>query len=91
MIENHGCLMPYGIQSNGKNKLYYKFRKINSVYNEISYKSYKQVLQRTLLAAEKQYYHKLLIMNKDNMKKSWGVIKNIINRIKILYIRQNLC
>ena len=65
-----------------KNKLYYKFRKINSVYNETSYKSYKQVLQRTLLAAEKQYYHELLIMNKDNMKKSWGVIKNIINRKK---------
>ena len=74
-----------------KNKLYYKFRKIDSVYNETSYKSYKQVLQRTLVAAEKQYYHELLIMNKDNMKKSWGVIKNIINRKKILYIRQNLC
>ena len=65
-----------------KNKLYYKFRKIDSVYNETSYKSYKQVLQRTLVAAEKQYYHELLIMNKDNMKKSWGVIKNIINRKK---------
>ena len=57
-----------------KNKLYYKFRKITSVYNETSHKSYKQVLQRTLLATEKQYYHELLIMNKDNMKKSWGVI-----------------
>ena len=65
-----------------KNKLYWKFRKIGSVYNENSYKSYKQVLQKTLMAAEKQYYHELLIKNKDNMKKSWGVIKNIINKKK---------
>ena len=35
-----------------KNKLYHKLRKINSVYNETSYKSYKQLLERTLLAAE---------------------------------------
>ena len=66
--------------------LYYKLRftklKIGSVYNENSYKSYKQVLQKTLMAAEKQYYHEFLIKNKDNMKKSWGVIKNIINKKK---------
>ena len=65
-----------------KNKLYWKFRKIGSVYNENYYKSYKQVLQKTLMAAEKQYYHELLIKNKDNMKKSWGDIKNIINKKK---------
>ena len=65
-----------------KNKLYYKFRKIGSVYNGNSYKSYKQVLQKTLMAAEKQHYHELLIKNKDNMKKYWGVRKNIINKKK---------
>ena len=72
-----------------KNKLYYKFRKIDSVYNGNSYKSYKQVLQKTLMAAEKQHYHELLIKNKDNMKKYWGVRKNIINKKKILYTKQN--
>ena len=30
--------------------------------------------------AEKKYYHDLLIKYKDNMRKSWGVIKNIINK-----------
>ena len=65
-----------------KNKLYYKYKKISSVYNETCFKSYKQILQKTLIAAEKQYYHELVIRNKDNMKKSWGIIKYIINKNK---------
>ena len=65
-----------------KNKLYYKYKKISSVYNETCYKSYKQILQNTLIAAEKQYYHELVTRNKDNMKKSWGIIKDIINKNK---------
>ena len=32
--------------------------------------------------AEKQYYHSLLLQNKENMKKSWGIIKSIINKNK---------
>ena len=31
------------------------------------------LLQKTLVAAEKQYYEESLIMNKDNMNKSWRV------------------
>ena len=65
-----------------KNKLYYKYRKISSVYNETCYKSYKQIPQKTLIAAEKQYYHELVTRNKDNMKKSWEIIKDIINKNK---------
>ena len=65
-----------------KNKLYYKYKKISSMYNETCYKSYKQIVQKTLNAAEKQYYHELVTQNKDNMKKSWGIIKDIINKNK---------
>ena len=32
--------------------------------------------------AEKQYHHSLLLQNKENMKKSWGIIKSIINKNK---------
>ena len=53
-----------------KNKLYHKFRKIVSVYSENSYKFYDQVIQKTLMAVEKQCYHELLIGNKENMKKA---------------------
>ena len=65
-----------------KNKLYYKYKKISSVYNGTCYKSYKQILQKTLIAAEEQYYDELVTRNKDNMKKSWGIIIDIINKNK---------
>ena len=39
------------------------------------------------MVAEKQYYHELFIKNEDNMKKLCGVIKNIINKKKILYTK----
>ena len=35
-----------------------------------------------LKAAQKQHYHDLMIKYKDDMKKSWGVIKSIINNRK---------
>ena len=34
------------------------------------------------IAAEKQYYHELVTRNKDNMKISWGIRKDIINKNK---------
>ena len=37
-------------------------------------------MQKLMIAAEKQYYHAILLQNKDNMKNSWGIIKNIINK-----------
>ena len=52
------------------------------MYNETYYKYYKQILQNTLIATEKQYYHELVTRNTDNMKKSWGIIKDIINKNK---------
>ena len=52
------------------------------MYNETCYKSKKQILQKTLIAAEKQYYHALVTRNKVNMKKSRGIIKDIINKNK---------
>ena len=42
------------------------------------YKSYKSHLQKPMIAAEKQYYHAILLQNKE--KKSWGIIKHIINK-----------
>ena len=65
-----------------KNKLYYNYRKIKSVHNEVVYKAYKYRLQKLLQAAEKQYYHGLIVQYKNDMKKSWGIIKNIINKNK---------
>ena len=65
-----------------KNKLYLIYKKVNSVYNETTYRVYKNKLQRLLKAAEKMYYQDLLVKYKDNLKKSWSIIKSIINKNK---------
>ena len=65
-----------------KNKMYYVFKKVPSVNNEICYKKYRNKLNHILLRAEKQYYHDLLNKHKGNLRKSWGIIKNIIHKNK---------
>ena len=54
-----------------KNELYYCYKRINCVKNEVKYKTYKSKLQKLLKVAEKQYYQELLMKYKNNMKKSW--------------------
>ena len=63
-----------------KNKLYVKSKKIRSVLNEELYKTYKRKLQKLMKVAEKHYFHDLLVKYSNDMKKSWGIIKQIINR-----------
>ena len=62
--------------------MYYVFKKVPSVNNEICYKKYRTKLNHILLRAEKQYYHDLLNKHKGNLRKSWGIIKNIIHKNK---------
>ena len=62
-----------------KNKLYIKSLKYPTVDNVKNYKVYKQNLQRILRVAERQYYDELLKENKSNLKKSWALIKKVIN------------
>ena len=47
-----------------KNKLYYTYKRVQTVHNETMYKSYKSRLQKLMIAAEKQYYHAILLQNK---------------------------
>ena len=65
-----------------KNKLYHVYKKVPSAKNEMCYKKYKNKLTHILLKAEKQYYHDLLNKHKDNMRKSWSIIKDIIHKNK---------
>ena len=69
-----------------KNKLYHVYKKVPSVKNEICYKKYKNKLTHILLKAEKQYYHDLLNKHKDNMRKSWSIIKYIIHKNKKIFV-----
>ena len=61
-----------------KNKLYHKHKNIPSVKNETVYKSYRNKLNHVLKYAEK-HFRDLIISHKDNTRKSWPIIKKIIN------------
>ena len=60
-----------------KNKLYHRYRKIDSVKSEILYKSYKTKLAQISKTAEKEYYQDLFRKYKDNMKKILGNNKTL--------------
>ena len=66
-----------------KNKLHAKYKKHNTPLNEITYKSYRNKLNHVLRKAEKIYHNDLLLANKNNMKKTWTILKNIINKNKM--------
>ena len=65
-----------------KNKLYYKSLKYKTAYNDLKYKCYRNKLKHIIAKAEKDHFAKLLDANKSNMKKTWGVLKDIVNKSK---------
>ena len=71
-----------------KNKLYYKSIKCKTAYNEIMYTTYRNKLKHILLKAEKDHYASLLESYKSNMKKTWGILKEIINKNKVRKIQE---
>ena len=54
-----------------------------SALNEITYKSYRNKLNHILKKSERQHYSDLLTANKSNIKKTWQIMKNIVNKNKI--------
>ena len=63
-----------------RNKLYRKSLSIKSSYNEITYKRYRDKLRHNLIHEEKCHYAELLKKNKNNMKKTWTILKDNVNR-----------
>lgn len=61
-----------------KNALYCKFLKSKSSPDKEVYSDYKRSLRAALRRAEKAHYDQLFAQYKNNLKKSWGVIKEII-------------
>ena len=66
-----------------KNKLYTRHLKVNTVANEVNYKSYRNKLHHVLKYAEKQHFAELLNNCQDNLKKTWQIMKNIVNKNKV--------
>ena len=53
---------------------------VTSFYN--LYKTYKNKLTNLLRKVEKEYYQNQINLNKSNLKKSWKIIKEVINKNK---------
>ena len=53
---------------------------MRTVANEIRYKTYRNKLHHILIIAEKQHFSELLINCQNEVKKTWKIIKNIVNR-----------
>ena len=65
-----------------KNQLYRKQRKSNNDEHELIYKRFRNKLNGMLIKAERNHYSKLIEENKNNMKKSWSILKEVINKRK---------
>ena len=79
-----------------KNRLFRRHMKIKKNDHELLYKRYRNKLHGLLLKAEKDHYEKLLEDNKNNLKNSWRILKDIINKKKSsspcsrFYINRNI-
>ena len=65
-----------------KNKLYVKLIKLNTTANEVTYKRYRNKLNHILKYAERKHFQDILEQNKHNLKKTWQIFKNIVNKKK---------
>ena len=63
-----------------KNKLYKRQKKTCNPVHEKEYKTYRNQLNRIMSKAERAHYEKLLNDNKSNLKKSWQILKDVINK-----------
>ena len=63
-----------------KNKLYHKYKNIPTIRNETSYKLFRNKLNHVLKIDENIYYREFIISHKDNTRKSWSIIKDMINK-----------
>ena len=65
-----------------KNKLFMIQKKQNNKDKVIYYKKYRNELNPLIRSAERKHYHDLLIEQRSNIKKSWQIIKSVINKRK---------
>ena len=65
-----------------KNALYLKYIKKKTIENKNMYLEKKKLLNCLMKKVEREYYDKLFKDNVSNLKKSWSIIKEIINKKK---------
>lgn len=63
-----------------KNKMYIVSTKYPTSENKKTYSEYKRTLSRILKQAEREHYDNLFKQNVGNIRKSWEIIKEVINK-----------
>ena len=63
-----------------KNKLYKQYIRIPILSYEIQYKIYKNKLNHTIRFAKRLYYQEQLLNSKSNIKTTWRILNEIINK-----------
>ena len=73
-----------GIKKSSKKKqrLYEKFLKKRTIESETEYKTYKRLYETIKKRSKKLHFSKLISKYKDNVKKTWTVIKDVIGKSK---------
>ena len=65
-----------------KDKLYAIMSSKKTAYNENIYKNYRNRLHKLLKNAERNYYNDQMLTNRNDIWKTWSIIKTIINKNK---------
>ena len=65
-----------------KNKLYVKYLRRPTLTNRLLYKQFRNKLNTLMRRVEREYYDKELLIHKNNLRKSWEIIKDVINKKK---------
>ena len=68
--------------SKRKQRLYTKFLKIRNQKRETEYKNYKKLFESTKRRSKKLHFSKLILKHKNNIKKTWQIIKKAIGKEK---------
>ena len=64
--------------------MYDKFLKSKTYEHGISYKSYRKLFESIKQRAKSQYYSKMILHYKDNIKKTWQIMKEVIGKGKLV-------
>ena len=65
-----------------KNKWYYSLKKSNDTEERIKYNRYRNKLNMILISAEREHYEKLFKEKQNNLRHSWKILKDVINKRK---------
>jgi hypothetical protein len=63
-----------------KHYLYSRYLKHPAPASFTKYKTFKNLLTKTIRLAERNHYQDALLANRNNLKKSWLIIKEIITK-----------